>query len=298
MTEIDLGAIGDTIVLHIRKDGHTINAYLLAATLVALADAAKEANEQINPGYDVEVLVESLSDGSIKAVLKVAYHSLRNLFSKDVLKTIILAVVASYIYENTLAPDKTVKVIVNSNEVLIQQEATKIIVPRQVYDAEQKVRKVSRFQEKIGEAFDTLLKDPDITSISIDPHIAANREFPTINRDLMERIAIPPREDEESQFIYEEADLQIIRAILEKSRRRWEFSWRGFRFPAPILDDKFYHDFMSHQIVIAPGDKLKARLRIYQHRDSATGVYVNERYEVIEVLNHESAKKYLQTEIR
>ena len=298
MTEIDLRPIGDTIVLHIRKEGHSINAYLLAATLVALADAAKEANERVNPGYEIEVVVEALSDGSIKAVLRTIYRSLGNLFSKEALNAIILGIVATYIYEHALAPDKTVSVIVNSGEVIVEQENTKVIIPREVYEAEQKVKASSRFQDKVGEAFDTMLKDPSITSISLDPDTSFDKESPPIPREVMEHIALPPKEGKETQVVDEVADLQIIRAILEKSKRRWEFSWRGFRIPAPILDDKFHKDFISHQIVIAPGDKLKVRLRIYQRKDPGTGIYVNDRYEIIQVMQHETAKRYVQTEIQ
>jgi hypothetical protein len=298
VTEIDLRPIGDTIVLHIRKEGHSINVYLLAATLVALADAAKEANEQINPGYEVEVVVEALSDGSIKAVLRAIYRSLDNLFSKETLRTIILGIIAAYIYEHTLAPDKKVSINVNTDEVIIEQENTKVIIPREVYDAEQRVKASARFQDKVGEAFDTMLKDQEVTALSLDPETSFQKESPPIPREIMEHIALPAKEGQETEINEEVGDLQIIRAILEKSRRRWEFSWRGFRIPAPILDDRFYNDFMSHKIVIGPGDKLQARLRIYSHRDPATGVYVNDHYEVIEVIRHEPAKKYVQPEIR
>jgi hypothetical protein len=298
MTEIDLRPINDTIVLHIRKDGHSINAYLLAATLVSLADAAKEANAQINPGYEIEVVVEALADGSIKAVLKAVYRSLGNLFSKEALNAIILGIIATYIYEHALAPDKKVNITVKTNEVIIQQENTKVIVPRVVYDAEQKVKVSERFQEKIGETFDSLLKDQEIKGLSLEPSLTLNKEMPQIERQVMEQLALPPKEGEEFELSEELADLQIIRAILEKSRRRWEFSWKGFRFPAPILDDKFYNDFTSHRIVIAPGDLLKTRLKIYRRRDTSAGVYINFRYEVIEVISHEPSKKLVQSELQ
>jgi len=93
------------------------------------------------------------------------------------------------------------------------------------------------------------------------------------------------------------ADLQIIRAILEKSRRRWEFSWKGFRISAPILHNQFYSEFTSHRITIAPGDTLNARLRIYQRRDLGTGVMINDKYEVLEILDHHQAPKLTQQEL-
>lgn len=297
MTDIDLRSVGDTIVLHLRKQQHSINAYTLATTLVALADAAKAANEQINPGYEIEVVVETLSDGSFKAKIRAVYRSVGTLLSRQNIKSIILAVIASFVYEHTLAPDKSIKVIVNTDEVIIEQEDKRIIVPREVHDAEQQVNTSSRFREKIGQAFDAILKDSEIESVSIDPDDVEEHELPPIQREHIERIAIPPSQDVDQQVVDEIADLQIIRAILEKSRRRWEFSWKGFRVAAPILHEQFYKDFISHRITIAPGDTLKARLRIFQTLDPSTGVMINDRYEVIEVLTHHQAPKYTQGEI-
>lgn len=297
MSEIDLRSIGDTIVLHLRKQQHSINAYALASTLVSLADAAKEANEQVNPGYEIEVVVEALSDGSFKAQIRAIYRAKGNLFSKQNLKAVVLGVITTFVYEQTLAPDKEIRVIVNTDEVIIQQEDKTIIVPREVHEAEQRVKSSSRFREKIGQAFDAVLKDPDVESVSIDPDELTENEFPPIPRTTLEQIALPPEIEDEQQIVDEVADLQIIRAILEKSRRRWEFSWKGFRLAAPILDDQFYKDFISHRITIAPGDTLQTRLRFYQKRDPSTGVMINEKYEILEVLKHQPAPRQIQADL-
>lgn len=297
MTTINLNQDGDTLVLHIRKEGHTINAYSLASTLVSIADAAKAANAEINPGYDIEVVVEALSDGSVKATLKAVYRSLGNLFSKNAVQAIVLGVLTNYIYENTLAPSKDISIIVNTDEVIIQQNDRTIIVPRTIYDATQKVKGVEQVQKKVGQAVDALLQDEEITGLSIDPDSSKDKEREPITREELEAIAIPPDDTDNSRAIEEVAELQIIRAILEKSRRRWEFSWKGFRIPAPILHEDFYKQFSAHKIVIGPGDTLKARLRIYQSRDPANDVFVNERYEVVEVLEHISARKHHQQEL-
>lgn len=297
MPEIDLRAIDDTIILHIRKEQGAINAYTLATTLIALADAAKNANSQINPGYEIEVVVETLADGSFKAKLRAVYKVTRSIFSSQALQTVVLAVMANFFYEKTLAPDQTVRVTVNTEEVIITQEDTRIVVPRSVYDAEQQVQGSSRFREKIGEAFHAILSDPEVESISIDPGQPGADELPPVSRERLEPISLPPEENVDQQIVEEIADLHIIRAILEHSKRRWEFSWRGFRIAAPILHDGFYSDFTSHRITIAPGDMLRARLRIYQRRDLAAGVLVNERFEVLEVLEHRPAQRYVQGEI-
>jgi hypothetical protein len=114
-------------------------------------------------------------------------------------------------------------------------------------------------------------------AVAIDRHDLAR--LPTV--------AVAPEEDTR-ELPPQEADVQILRAILEKSRRRWEFVWNGTRFPAPVLDENFFADFAAHKITIAPGDRLKVMLRIKQRRIPGVGIFVNETYEVLQVLEHVS----------
>ncbi|MFW5454622.1 hypothetical protein [Thioalkalivibrio sulfidiphilus] len=92
--------------------------------------------------------------------------------------------------------------------------------------------------------------------------------------------------EEPTRVVEEFVDLQIIKAILERSRRKWEFMWRGVKISAPVTDEKFYVEFFAHDITIAPGDVLKVRLQIKQVRDSDTGIYSNQGYEIVEVFEH------------
>ena len=80
--------------------------------------------------------------------------------------------------------------------------------------------------------------------------------------------------------------LEISRAILERGRRKWEFFWKGVKIAAPILDANFFTRFFAHEIKIAPGDALEVALRVTQEKNPDTGIFVNVRYEVLEVYGH------------
>lgn len=60
MRVLDIGKFESSIVLHFDTEDTRINAYTFASTLVALADAAKAANASVNPGCEIEVVVEAL----------------------------------------------------------------------------------------------------------------------------------------------------------------------------------------------------------------------------------------------
>ena len=62
--------------------------------------------------------------------------------------------------------------------------------------------------------------------------------------------------------------------------------WRGVRISAPVLDQKFYTDFLAHDITIAPGDELQVLLAIKQERDQSMGIYTNVEYMVVQVFKH------------
>jgi hypothetical protein len=283
---IDLREFEEEFVIHFGGKPTRINAYTLASTLVSIADAAKAANAVINPGYEVEIVVEALGSGSFKAKVRSIYKGLGNLFDKGDLKAVALSVIAAFIYQHTLAPDTEVNVIVNEDEVIIEQGETKVLVPREVHDCVNEVEKSEPFKRNIDKAFESVEKDESIESLGITPRM--EDETPAINvpREKFPLVTGIMETEENSRVVYEIAELSISRAILERTRRKWEFVWRGVKIAAPVLDHRFYDDFFAHRVTIAPGDSLDVKLKIYQVRDTDTGIFMNKKYEVVEVRHH------------
>ncbi|MBA2781252.1 hypothetical protein [Billgrantia kenyensis] len=286
MQVVNIEEYNKEVVLHFGGERKKINAYTLASTLVSIADAVKDANSVINPGYDVEVLVEAFGEGSFRAKIKTTYKSAANIFSKDNLKAIALGVLASFIYEHTLAPDSNVTINVNSDEVIIKQGDKTIIVPRSTYEATKEVQKSEKFKKSVSRISSGIERDQNITSFGFTNNLADEQPKIEISRKEMLLLSNPNDIAEPTREIEEAATLFIKRAILERSKRKWEFVWRGFKISAPVLDEKFYDDFFAHKITIAPGDQLEAKLKIYQSKDEDTGIYSNDRYEVVEVAKH------------
>ncbi|MBN2816493.1 MAG: hypothetical protein JXQ67_07390 [Campylobacterales bacterium] len=295
MKIIDLREYEEEVVLHFGGERTKINAYTLASSLVSLADAIKEANSIINPGYEVEVLVEAFGKGSFRAKVKTTYNGLKNLFNANRLEAIAIGIITSFIYQHTLAPDTDVKVIVNDNQVIIEQGDKKIIVPKTVYEAQKEVEKSEKFRKSVSKTFQAVEKDSNVTNFGFTKNIDDKEPDIIIPRDRFALLSEPIELDEPLREIQEVAELQIKRAILEKSKRKWEFIWRGIKISAPVLDENFYKDFFAHKITVAPGDSFKALLKVYQNKDEDTGIYTNSKYEVIEIHNH--IPRYNQSQI-
>lgn len=286
MRIVNIEEYNEEVVLHFGGERKKINAYTLASTLVAIADAVKEANSVINPGYDIEVLVESFGQGSFRAKIKTSCTEAGNIFSKDNLKTIALGIVASFIFQHTLATDSEVKINVSSDEVIIKQGDKTIIIPRSTYDATREVQKSESFKKSISRISNSIERDKNITSFGFTDNLDDKKPRIEISRKEMLLLGNPDEISEPTREVVEHATLFIKRAILERSKRKWEFIWRGFKISAPVLDEVFYNDFFAHKVTIAPGDRLEVKLKIYQIKDEDTGIYSNDRYEVVQVTKH------------
>ena len=286
MPVVDISQFEHSVVIHFDTEETRINAYTLASTLVALADAAKAANSTLNAGCEIEIVVEALGPGSFRALIRAIYSTSRNLFSNQVVVGVVIGILGNYIYERTLSLDNKISVEVKTDEVVIQRGQDRVVVPRNVYDATRKVEKNPQFVKAMTKTFDAVASDEKVRCLGLVPAMDSPPPQIPIPRAVLQTLASEIPEDPDARVIFEAAELQIIKAILEKSKRKWEFMWRGIKISAPVVHEQFYVDFFAHDITIAPGDTLEVTLAIKQTKDLDTGIYSNIGYEVVEVHNH------------
>ena len=286
MNVVDIREYKEEVVLHFGGERKKINAYTLASSLVSIADAVKEANNVINQGYDVEVLVEAFGEGSFRAVVKAIYKGTGNLFSTQDLKSVALSILASYIFTHTLAPNSEVTVNVDSETVVIEQGDKKIIVPREVHEMQKDVERSDKFKNAVSKVFKVVEQDENVSDFGITKQMSDTRVDIKVERECFDQLIEPAISEENTRTITETTEVKIVKAILDRSKRKWEFVWRGINISAPVIHDAFYDDFFAHRVRIAPGDALKVRLEILQVKQPDTGIFTNDRYRVVEVLEH------------
>lgn len=286
MRIVDISQFEDSVVIHFDTDDKRINAYTFASMLVALADAAKAANTTLNAGCEIEIVVEALGPGSFRALIRALYTRSRNLLANQVVVGLVIGVMGNYIYERTLAVDDKFKVEIKTDEVIIQKGNDRLIVPRNVYDATRRVEKNPQFVKAITRTFEAVAADEKVRSVGLIQKMDSPAPAIPIERSTLITLAAETPEDPDSRTITERAELQIVKAILKKSTRKWEFVWRGITISAPVMHDRFYIDFFAHEITIAPGDTLDVTLAIKQTKDLDTGIYTNVGYEIVVVHSH------------
>lgn len=286
MTNFEVRRETDRFVLYFDTPKHEVNAYALASALVALADAVREANSVVNPGYAVEVIVEALSDGSFKATVRTVFKKAKNLFSNQAVQAIIYGIISTHIYETCFKGDSPPKITVTGDEVIIESGNDKIIVPRNVYEAKRQLDKSARFNNAVGRMFAAAASDPSVEGIGLTEDNGSKKPPYIVPREMFASFRTEVEPDDSTREIVEVTHVEINRAILERGSRRWEFFWRGIKIAAPIHDEKFFDKFFAHEITIAPGDSLYVALSIVQEKQKDSGIFVNVRYAITEVYEH------------
>jgi hypothetical protein len=287
MQIVEIPGQADAFILHFATEQRRVNAYALATSLVGLADAIKQANAIINPGYSVEVVVERLEDGSFRATVRSITKKAANLLTGEAPKAIVYGVLSTWIYSHAIEPPQQPKppiVIVNDNSVEIDSGGTKIIVPRNIYEASKEVERSEQFHKSMGQVFSGAMRDPDVYGLKLTPP-GDWPSYPLVPRQVFAVFAYDSDISSDNVTV-ERVRLEISRAIMSRGRRKWEFYWRGIKIAAPVLDNHFYDVFAGHEITIAPGDMLDVELKIYRKIDPDTGIMVNVRYEVVDVIDH------------
>ena len=79
------------------------------------------------------------------------------------------------------------------------------------------------------------------------------------------------------------ANLTIIKAVLLRGKRKWQFNWQGHKISAPIADSNFFDQLESRAIALRQGDALDANLKIVQRFLPEAKVWENAAYTVTEV---------------
>jgi hypothetical protein len=291
MAEIRISNLANGFVLYFETPEPRINAYAFASTLVALADAAKAAGRTLNSAIDIEIVIEALGPGSFRARISAIARE-GGLFVKQQLVTgVIIGVLSTYVYDHTLSKRDPIHVQVNTDEVIITHGDDRIIVPREVHQATQMVEQNPVFVRSMDRMLSSVIKDEDVTGFGLAPDVNGPPPALILPRELLAIRDESIDTDAKTRVVEEECDLYIVKAIMERSNRKWGFRWHGIDISGPIKDPTFYDDFAKHNFTIAPGDEFQALLAIHQERDDISGVYTNKSYEVLHIFRHISHPK-------
>jgi hypothetical protein len=270
----------ETIVLHFGGPEGTIDAYTLANALIGFADTAYAINATIDPGQEIEIIVEGTGPGSYRTVIRKLKKGFTGGVLSGIAGTILWNVVSNVIYDATLkGADPKPQITINTTEVIIKHGNDTIIVPRTVHDATENVKKNPAVQKGLRKTFEALEADPHISEFGITNSIGDRRPLLAIPRADFPLVVTPIVDIEEQpqeRSRKERARLVILKAWLNHAKRKWSFEWNGVPISAPIADKDFLDQLDRREHLLGSGDALDAELTYKQTLEAELGVYVND----------------------
>jgi hypothetical protein len=290
MADIDLRNLPpDEFVLHFGGRPNEVDAFTFSNSLIAIGEALQEINKQLYPDMNVSVTIEGVGPGSFRAKIVTAGRSIGGLFKRrapDLLINILASIIFVKFLQGYIDPAPPMQIIINDDSVVVQRGADRVIVPRNVWDAKERLPKPAEVQKHIARTFEVVREDPSVTEFGILSHIHDETPIaiiPRIHFDDLARIEPESERDEAHRSSDQRARLVVLRAIFERSARRWQFVWNGIRISASIIDPTFFDKLASREYIFGQGDILDVTLRIHQRKDDVAGAYINEAYEIVEV---------------
>ena len=233
----------ETIVLHFGGAVGTIDAYTLAEALIGFADTARAVSSIVDPGTEIEILVEATGPGSYRTVIRRIKKGAKGLLA-GALHAVFWGVVANIIYDAKFkTADPPPQITVTTNEVIIKLGNDTIIVPRNVHDATENAKKNPAVQRGIRKTFEALEFDKSITEFGVTGSITDHRPLITIPRSefpIFAHTAVTAIEEVPTERMQKQrARLIVLKAWLNHAKRKWSFEWNGVPISAPIADVGF-----------------------------------------------------------
>lgn len=281
----------------------------LVGTLSGFAEALRAIGDLVEPEFELEVYVDSVVPGSIKIGVKlkkrlktlgvaaVVGAALTSIVPKP--REVITGLFTSYLYDK-IKPDEKCTVVVTAEKVTIKGQHCDVTVTREVYELRPRIEAEPKVAQGVKRALQAVKKDKAVESIGVSktrsapPAVFVER---TKLDDAIKRLneAIAPGSyaadaPTDSATVVPQTrmetvrtNLVILKAWLERGRRKWRFNWQGMKISAAIRDPDFFDQLESRSIALRQGDALDADLSISQRFLPAANVWENFEYTVTRV---------------
>lgn len=277
----------DTIVLHFGGTEGSIDAYTLAEALIGFADMARAISATVDPGTDIDILVEATGPGSYRTLIRRIKKDYGGLLAVG--GTVFWGIVSNYIYDNYIKNDPPPQVTVNADGTVVKTGKYIIIVSQAVHSGTEHAKQNPAVQSGLAKAFAALEADENVKDFGVTGSLNDPEPKFTIPRAEFPKIAQRPASTEEepsTRSTKKRARLFVLKAWLNHAKRKWSFEWNGEPVSAPISDTKFLDQVDRREVLLGAGDALDAELTFKQNYDKTLGVWINDpqSYVVTKVL--------------
>jgi len=266
---------GDQIVVHFGGELTSVDAYTFANSLVSFADTVREVNSLVNPGQKIDVRLDAVGPGSFKAVIRQVRRDIGSLFESAPQN--VFWILAALFIEQSIEGETTTEI--TDNEVIITRGKESIIVSREVFEHTENVKRSENVQRNIRRTFETIEKDEAVTEFGLTPEISDPRPLVSIPRDDFSNLTKLPeviQPSEHRRRWTEKAQLIVLKAWINASKRKWAFEWNQVPISAFLRDEEFLSRVKNHEIRFGNGDVIDVEIDFYQDYDAERKVWITD----------------------
>jgi hypothetical protein len=249
---------GEEIVLYFSIDAEGVDAQTFGNALISFDRVYRAINGVLNPGLEIEIEFIRSDRGSIRAILRSFKKDSHTLLDHPFLYVVfpfLIAILANY------ATSSDVKIVVNDDSYVLQAGHQEIVLPRNAEHQAAQVQRDPSVRRSVRDFFGVVETDPNIKGVDFrsplypdQPVIPIDREQFAILRDLPE--VTEPELPKEKQETYPRQTVVLVTAVLEHTKRKWQFLWNGLKIWADIQDNDFFEKLLRHEYEFGQGDSL------------------------------------------
>jgi hypothetical protein len=284
---------GEEIVLYFQIDADGVDAQTFGNALVSFDELYRAINGILNPGFEIEIEFIRSDQGSIRAVLRSFKKDTKTLLEHPFLYVVLPFLIA--ILANAVT-SQDVKIVINDDSYVVQSGAREIVLPRNAEQAATRVERDPSVRRSVRRFFSVVDSDPNIKAVDFrrpdapdEPVIPIEREKFAILRELPE--LSEPELPKKKQERYYRQRVVVVTAVLEKSKRKWQFLWSGLKIWADIHDTNFFEKLILHEYEFSQGDSLVVDLVAEQELNEFVKAYETKSYHVTKVHSHSKGPK-------
>lgn len=291
--DIALDRSGEEILLYFDISTEGLHAQTFGNALLAFDELYRAINAVINPGVEVEIEFIRSDQGSVRAVLKALKKDANDLIEKPLSLIVLPFLIAILV---TWLMDQKVSITVNDDSYVVEHGHEQIVLPRDAQQKAERAESDTAVRRSARNFFAICEADPSVKSVDFRSPRAPTQENIPVDREKfqiireMSNLVFSELEKTRTQNYYRQT-VVLLTAVLEKSKRKWQFLWSGQKIWADITDPDFFTKLATHEYEFGQGDQLLVDLVADQELNQVVGAYQNRAYHIVKVHSHTKGPK-------
>lgn len=268
--------------------GHEVDASVLAQSLLSFSSAIMGVNSKLTSGKEISIKVKPFKEGSFEVPMElievVAGIVLTNSSIVPQVFSILKEVIDVRIGLKGYSP-REVTTTSEGNKVVTTQDGSVFNISGHTGDIV--FNQTINTNCTINKSLDTL---GEIAHSGSPVQFLSNEcDSSTVELDIKEPITplsteISVDDYENEKTVEVKTNVSVYTPVFDK-KGKWKVIFEGNKIPTQICDNSFISRVLSGE-KFACGDSLEVLLKIYKKREELSGIFINKKYEILQVFKH------------